>query len=391
MPTTRSDSDYKPIRILPIAIATLVVAVLAVSAYVAYLLYPHDVEMTVNGEPVVLVHDSTVADALELDFVSPTPGNLLAIDGSLLEEGGGVAYALTLNGSPCYNLETILKSGDVLEVSDGEDKVEPCTVTHETTEPGRTIAGTGAIHLYNRGQLGIVEHTVGDISGIHSEISLQEVGVTTFLRYNANTGDSKVIALTFDDGPWEGTTDQILDILDEFGAKATFFVVGNRVESQAATVLRAHEAGHQICSHSWSHAAGSGEGVSLEKMTPDEQLYEISQGYAAIKSVLGVEPSHVIRAPGGNYNDEEMIWRLESLVNAEIGWNVDTQDWRKPGAEAIADRIKSAESGEIVLMHDGGGDRSQTVEALRIAIPYLQEQGYTFVTIDELLAYGIPQ
>ncbi len=74
-------------------------------------------------------------------------------------------------------------------------------------------------------------------------------------------------------------------------------------------------------------------------------------------------------------------------MTSEIGWNIDTEDWRKPGVDAIVQRLLSVKSGDVVLMHDGGGDRSQTVEALSIALPQLKAQGYKFVTIDELLAY----
>ena len=76
-------------------------------------------------------------------------------------------------------------------------------------------------------------------------------------------------------------------------------------------------------------------------------------------------------------------------VSAEIGWDIDSQDWRRPGSAAIANQIKSAWPGAIILMHDGGGDRSQTVEALKDALPYLKEQGYRFVTIDELMSYPL--
>ena len=74
-------------------------------------------------------------------------------------------------------------------------------------------------------------------------------------------------------------------------------------------------------------------------------------------------------------------------MSAEIGWIIDTEDWQRPGAEAIAEAIMSAKSGDIILMHDGGGPRTQTIDALRIALPYLKEKGFKFVTIDELLAY----
>jgi peptidoglycan/xylan/chitin deacetylase (PgdA/CDA1 family) len=75
-------------------------------------------------------------------------------------------------------------------------------------------------------------------------------------------------------------------------------------------------------------------------------------------------------------------------VSAEIGWDVDTLDWSRPGADSIAQMIMSVKPGQVILCHDGGGDRSQTIEALRIALPKLKEQGWTFVTIDELMAYG---
>ena len=74
--------------------------------------------------------------------------------------------------------------------------------------------------------------------------------------------------------------------------------------------------------------------------------------------------------------------------DAEVGWDVDTEDWRRPGADAIYERIMSVQPGQVILMHDGGGDRSQTVEAVSRAVPELIAQGYQLVTINDLLAYG---
>jgi peptidoglycan/xylan/chitin deacetylase (PgdA/CDA1 family) len=110
------------------------------------------------------------------------------------------------------------------------------------------------------------------------------------------------------------------------------------------------------------------------------------EGYEAIREVLGEEPSHVTRAPGGNFYGET-VSILEPYVDAEIGWDVDTEDWRLPGADAIYERLMSVQPGQVILCHDGGGDRSQTVEAVSRAVPELVAQGYTFVTIDELLKY----
>ena len=200
---------------------------------------------------------------------------------------------------------------------------------------------------------------------------------------------NRAIALTFDDGPWPETTSAILDILEQNEAKATFFTIGNQISSNSEQVKRAHNLGCQVCTHTWDHAAGSGQGVSINTMSADEQVQEVQKGYAAIKEVLGEEPSHVLRAPGGNFFGDS-ISILWDYVDAEIGWDVDTEDWRRPGTEAIYNMIMSVQPGQVILMHDGGGDRSQTVEALKQALPKLKEQGYTFVTVDELLSYGMP-
>ena len=236
---------------------------------------------------------------------------------------------------------------------------------------------------------GVRTTKTGDVSGITLVEDTQPVVNEEYKIYNANVGDDKVIALTFDDGPWPDSTDQILDILDQYDAKATFFTIGNQIESHSSTVKRAHDAGHQICTHTWDHASGSGQGVNLTYMTADEQISEVQKGMEAISSATGADASTVMRAPGGNFFGD-LVWTLQPYITAEVGWNVDTEDWRRPGVDAIVERIESAQPGDVILMHDGGGDRSQTVEALRQALPVLKEKGYRFVTVDELLAYPIP-
>ena len=124
----------------------------------------------------------------------------------------------------------------------------------------------------------------------------------------------------------------------------------------------------------------------MTRQSPEKQIEEVQQGQQTITDATGKEASKVFRSPGGNYHDD-IIWNLQPYVTAEIGWNIDTEDWQRPGAEAIAEAIMSAKSGDIILMHDGGGPRTQTIDALRIALPYLKEKGFKFVTIDELLAY----
>ena len=95
----------------------------------------------------------------------------------------------------------------------------------------------------------------------------------------------------------------------------------------------------------------------------------------------------MLRAPGGNFPTDSVWVNVDDLITAQIGWNIDTMDWSRPGVDHIVSQIESARPGDVILMHDGGGDRSQTIEALKTALPYLKEQGYRFITIDELLKY----
>ena len=381
-PTMRKGSG----RFLPL-IFTIIAAVV-IAGMVFFALYPWPCTVVVNGVDEEVTVRSTYQDAIQKQMRFLTPGNLVAVDGSVLEQGGGTPFTLYVNDKLMESAEGTLSPFDNIVVENGSDVIED--FTEETIEvmPPVLMEGTGAVHRY--AHVGVPGHSLrrtGSVSGIVYEEGTEYQGAEIVRNFNVDTHGDKVIALTFDDGPWHEYTEQILDILQENEAKATFFTVGNRVGGLADVVKRAYDAGNQICTHTWDHAAGAGQGVNLGYMTAEEQLNEVLNGYAAIAEATGHEASHVIRVPGGNFS-EETASVLAGIVNAEIGWNVDTNDWQKPGANVIFDRIMQAEPGNIILMHDGGGDRSQTVEALRNALPKLREQGYRFITIDELLAYA---
>ncbi len=350
--------------------------------------------VTVNGEKATVWRGATIEKLLDKGLADPKPGNLLAVDGAILTEGGGDRCSAEIDGTPAA-IDSRVHRGAVVTIGDGKDVTEDAKVTeevipHGTSDDSREFGDywTGSIHLLSDGEDGVRTVSTGKVSGkTVSEVTKPAID-SGYKIYTAKP-DDKVIALTFDDGPWPETTEQILDILEENHAKATFFTIGNQISEVPDSVKRAHELGCEVCTHSWDHADGAGEGVDLTVMSSAEQLDEIKKGYQAIAEVLGEEPSHVIRAPGGNFYGS-IIDTLWGTVDAEIGWDVDTEDWRLPGADAIASRILSVEPGQVILMHDGGGDRSQTVEGLRMALPQLVEQGYSFVTIDELLAYGPP-
>ena len=377
-------------RAAAVVLAALVVIVGGGAAAYA-LTTPATFDITLNGKPTTVKRFASVSSLISEDLASPQPGDLIAVDGSIIEEGAGEGFAATVNGEEAGRAFWPLRKGDVVEIADGEDVMEEYEAIEAEVPFESEETGVGAIHAYvGDGEKGVVERRTGKKSGKTAEVEVAPAAPRTFLKYNADTGGDKVIALTFDDGPWPETTAQILDVLDQYDAKATFFTIGNQIEGRSDLVKRAADAGHQVCTHSWDHAAGSGQGVDLTRMPAEEQVAEVTKGLAAIEEATGAPASTVFRAPGGNFAGD-IVWTLKGHITAEIGWNIDTEDWRRPGASAIANRIMRASSGDIVLMHDGGGDRSQTVEALKIALPYLQEQGYRFVTIDELLAYNNPE
>lgn len=370
-------------------IAVAVVVVLAIVGIFAFnnWMGSKPVEVTLNGDQVTISGaERSVGGLLDNNVVSVTPGNYVAVDGSTIRQGEGTRCTAKVNGNDTDDMGMHLNGGDKIEISNGTDITEPYTDSEPQTLPHKTeLKGVGAVHLYSsNAQDGEQVTRTGKESGITATVTTKEPIDNIVQYYNVNSNGDKVIALTFDDGPWDKQTDEILDILEQNDAKATFFTVGQCISGHEKELQRAASMGCEIGTHTWDHAEGSGEGVSLIKMSTDERKQEVQKGLEAIKNATGQEASTIFRCPGGNF-DTSVATDLEGIVTAEIGWNVDTTDWKKPGADVIAQRIQSAGPGNIILMHDGGGDRSQTIEGLRQALPKLKEQGYSFITVQELL------
>ena len=368
------------------ALIALVVLVCIVGG-VAFFIQTRPIAVTVNGQQLELGGSKDIAAVIEAGFATPQTGDFVAVDGEVLEAGKGEPFTAYVNSKKVDDPNTPLSAGDIVLVSDGANTMEPSQDTVEPVPYEVVQEGNGPLHVIEgKGVDGSKTTKVGDISGktFVEDIAPQN---PVCRQYYPDTGDDKVVALTFDDGPWRDSTEQVLDILKENDVKATFFTVGDRIDDNGkALVKRAYDEGHQICTHTFDHASGSGNGVDLGLMTAEEQIEEVTKGYDAIREATGAEPSTVIRTPGGNFG-AAVQKNLAPYISAEIGWNIDSSDWRLPGADAIAEQLKGAWSGAVILCHDGGGDRSQTVEAIREAIPYLKEQGYRFVTIDEMLEY----
>lgn len=182
----------------------------------------------------------------------------------------------------------------------------------------------------------------------------------------------KLLALTFDDGPSEKYTGKLLDALNEYDAKATFFLVGQNVDSNAELVRRMIDEGHEVGSHSWSHQ-------DMLTLSESEIAAELEQADDAIYEAIGSYPT-LFRAPYGSIND----LLLEHLDVPSIFWSIDTFDWETRDAEYVkAQILDNAYDGAILLLHDV---HETTVNGTIAALEELQAEGYTLVTVSELLS-----
>lgn len=369
-----------------LAIVAAVVLVIGIGGFAYAQSLP--ITISVNGVEQELGAGKNIESILSEKLADPRPGNFVAVDGETLSAGEGERLYATVNGQETSDYSGKLNAGDQVIIEDGHNIVEPSQDT--TTEVDFVVReeGVGAITiLQSEGEKGITTKKVGNVSGKTVEEETRPKQDRVFYKYNPDVGTDKVVALTFDDGPWGEQTQQILNILSENDAKATFFVVGNRINGDGVDLVKKmHENGHQVATHTFSHASGDGGGHNMGLMKPEDQIAEVTKGYESIKNATGEEPPHIFRSPGGNYSLDTMNI-LASHVTAEIRWNIDTEDWRKPGPDVITDHIIGADPGSIILAHDGGGKRDETIEGLKKALPRLKEKGYRFITIEELMQY----
>jgi peptidoglycan/xylan/chitin deacetylase (PgdA/CDA1 family) len=188
--------------------------------------------------------------------------------------------------------------------------------------------------------------------------------------------EKKVIALTFDDGPWPNTTAKVLDILKKNRIKSTFFVVGQNVKNYPDLTKQIVADGHIIANHTWHHW--------YHQMSAEAAAYEVANTGDIIYQTTGVRTS-LFRPPGGIMNNGVAAYAKNNKY-AVIMWSADSMDYSRPAVPRLMNNIfREAKPGGIVLMHDGGGDRSHTVKALPEIISRFRKQGYEFVTVPELL------
>ncbi len=244
-----------------------------------------------------------------------------------------------------------------------------------------TGVSTGACNTSERNSPACVRYFPGrpTLTRLHTP---QPVGcVPTGPSFVTNgTRRHHVIALTFDDGPWPDTP-SFLRLLQREHVHATFFQIGDQVSTYGRGVdRRILDDGDIIGDHTWNHADVSGGGAFAAG--------EIAGARGAIRRMTGFTPC-LFRAPGGAVSPG-LIGLARSMGFLTIQWDVDPRDWSRPGTDSIYGTVTSqARNGSIVLQHDGGGDRSETLAALPREIRFFKQHGYRFVTIPQLLGMRV--
>ncbi len=186
------------------------------------------------------------------------------------------------------------------------------------------------------------------------------------------------VAVTFDDGPSASLTPRVLDIFNSHGAHATFFVQGQNAAHNRSLLARAAAEGHEIGSHTWNH-------INMGTSSTATIVNQLDRTAEVIEQATGRRPK-VMRPPYGSINSSLVNLVYNRYGTPAILWDVDTNDWRKPGVQTVVNRaVNGARPGSIILLHD---IHASTVEAVEGIVTGLQARGFKLVTVSELIALG---
>ncbi|MCI2123745.1 MAG: polysaccharide deacetylase family protein [Olsenella sp.] len=342
------------------------------------------VQVTVNGTLQTVTVGTTIDQIKSGEGIETSPGNYVSVSGNVLAEGEGYPYSVTVNDKDMdYDEASSYKvaGGERISVSDGADKMEPYT-TETVNQPPKLLmdGNVGAINYISQwGSTTVKDVRTGQDSGEQVDDTAYQQGQDCVITVKdvQPAGDQKLVALTFDDGP-SGYTSKYLQILNDKGVKATFFCLGQRVDADPDDAKAIVDAGCQICSHSYDHP-------DLRASDAQTVLDQLTRSFSSIESATGVKTT-AFRPPYGSFTQRTWL-STQGMATVAVRWDIDTEDWRQPGTgKIVSNACDNVHSGSIILMHDGGGNRDQDVEALPQIIDTLKSQGYTFVTISELLA-----
>jgi peptidoglycan/xylan/chitin deacetylase (PgdA/CDA1 family) len=184
-------------------------------------------------------------------------------------------------------------------------------------------------------------------------------------------GEGPVVGYTFDDGPNPVDTPHLLGVLRSYGVRAVFFLIGEQARRHPDLVRRIVADGHLLGNHSMNHD-------DLGDWDADRIRADLRAADGAIRAAVPDARIPFFRAPYGSWGVSPGV--AAGLGMRSVGWRLDIEDWHPPGADTLVERLRRGVApGAVVLLHDGGGDRSQTVEAVRRTVPTLRAEGYRFV------------
>lgn len=381
-------STVGPRMVWRLVVAVLVIIALVCGAWL-WANRLRTISVKVDGQAVRVRVNTSIASFVDHHgYFGKPSGNLLAVDGSVIRKNAGSKPQVLYNGNPLSVRQypsTRLADGDRLSIVPGGDITERHRIKRIPIKPGFSFKPGGTIQFvrtqgkdgYSQQAIGLVSHKTVNLGVVRKPVD------TAVDSLSPNpSGDKKYVALTFDDGPSPKYTPQYLKILKDNNVHATFFNIGSQAKTCASLDRQLVKEGHELASHTWDHP----DLVRLVAKDRNQALSEVRNAENQVAENVGAKaPNAMMRMPYGSYSSS--VWKaIHTVTSSAVLWDIDTRDWAFPGADAIVSNVMThVHNGAIILMHDGGGTRDQDVQALPQIISQLKSQGYTFVTVSELM------
>ena len=368
-------SHFKKYGALALGIIVIIFVTIFFAVYPTFAV--HDIYVKYGKDTYQTTSNATLEAVFsKINDGSVAPGNLVSLTGSVIETGTGAPIVLGVNGKVAPG-STLLKNGDVITATSGQNTVEKKVKKEVEGHIGFNHQGQGPVlTVESVGKNPVTTIIKGEKSGAVVSRTVTQKGVKPFVQYNTYANNKyKIVALTFDDGPSPRYTQKVLAVLKKYQVKATFFELGTQIKKYPDITKAVAASGNQVALHSEHH-------VRLAHASIKKINKEVSQGKETIKSVTGSYPTFM-RPPYGSVDGS--VFDALHANGLGIGlWSIDTRDWSRPGTKHIIRVAKKyAYPGAVILMHDGGGNRQQTVDALPAIIKAYKRAGYHFVTLDE--------
>ena len=319
------------------------------------------ITVIVENRPVDFSPGVTLSQVVAREHVTPEAGDLLDVEGDVLRDGVYPGHVV-LNGDRPSG-DPRLFDGWAIDTVPGRNRTEG-TATKIVPIPPGIVSNPQFLLGSQAGEQVITKGAISDKV------------VSSVFRPTGPADRPLEVALTFDDGPWPGSTERIVAILKKHKVKATFFVVGNMAQKRPEIVKKVEKAGMEVENHSWSHPTAFAD-------LPAKRIRQEIKDCRDYLKDLGVT-SRLFRPPGGSYSDR--VVRIARKLGARLVlWALDPRDWADDATanqitRSILDNVRP---GSIVLLHDGGGDQSATVKALPRIIRGIKEMGLGFTTVAE--------